>query len=169
VLRPELAVVADADCYAALKAELAGTGIELAADAIFRRGLADLLGWQVDLGTLPGRIVFAFAWAWLAAGLLSVSAVGLPAVYVPLPIGNGEQRLNSLPVVNAGGGLLVADADLTPEFVGDTVAGVLDDGPRLTAMTAAAAMAGHRDAAEDVREDRDQVVCRNALADGAGA
>jgi UDP-N-acetylglucosamine--N-acetylmuramyl-(pentapeptide) pyrophosphoryl-undecaprenol N-acetylglucosamine transferase len=28
-----------------------------------------------------------------------VSAVGLPAVYVPLPIGNGEQRLNALPVV----------------------------------------------------------------------
>ena len=40
-----------------------------------------------------------------------VSAVGLPAVYVPLPIGNGEQRLNALPVVDAGGGLLVDDAD----------------------------------------------------------
>ena len=87
-----------------------------------------------------------------AMTVAEVSAVGLPAVYVPLPIGNGEQRLNALPVVNAGGGLLVADADLTPEFVGDTVAGVLDDGPRLTAMTAAAAMAGHRDAAERVAE-----------------
>jgi hypothetical protein len=50
------------------------------ADAIFRRGLADLLGWQLDLGTLPGRVIFAFAWAWLAAGLLSVSAVGLPEI-----------------------------------------------------------------------------------------
>ena len=46
---------------------------------------------------------------------------GLPAVYVPLPIGNGEQRLNALPVVDAGGGLLVADADLTPGFVADVV------------------------------------------------
>ena len=35
-----------------------------------------------------------------------VTDVGLPAVYVPLPIGNGEQRLNALPVVNAGGGLV---------------------------------------------------------------
>ena len=66
-----------------------------------------------------------------AMTVAEVSAVGLPAVYVPLPIGNGEQRLNALPVVNAGGGLLVDDADLTPEFVGDTVAGLLGDGPRL--------------------------------------
>ena len=50
-----------------------------------------------------------------AMTVAEVSAVGLPAVYVPLPIGNGEQRLNALPVVNAGGGLLVADADLTPD------------------------------------------------------
>jgi UDP-N-acetylglucosamine--N-acetylmuramyl-(pentapeptide) pyrophosphoryl-undecaprenol N-acetylglucosamine transferase len=87
-----------------------------------------------------------------AMTVAEVSAVGLPAVYVPLPIGNGEQRLNALPVVNAGGGLLVDDADLTPEFVGDTVARLLTDAPRLAAMTAAAAMAGHRDAAEKVAE-----------------
>jgi UDP-N-acetylglucosamine--N-acetylmuramyl-(pentapeptide) pyrophosphoryl-undecaprenol N-acetylglucosamine transferase len=87
-----------------------------------------------------------------AMTVAEVSAVGLPAVYAPLPIGNGEQRLNALPVVNAGGGLLVDDADLTPQFVGETVAGLLSDAPRLTAMTAAAAMAGHRDAAQKVAE-----------------
>lgn len=87
-----------------------------------------------------------------AMTVAEVSAVGLPAVYVPLPIGNGEQRLNALPVVNSGGGLLVDDAELTPEFVGGTVAGLLGDAPRLTAMTAAAAMAGHRDAAQKVAE-----------------
>ena len=32
------------------------------------------------------------------------AAVGLPAVFVPLPIGNGEQALNAQPVVDAGGG-----------------------------------------------------------------
>ena len=79
-----------------------------------------------------------------------VSAVGLPAVYVPLPIGNGEQRLNALPVVDAGGGLLVADADLTPGYVADTVVGLLADTARLQAMTTAAALAGHRDAAQRV-------------------
>ena len=39
-----------------------------------------------------------------AMTVAEVTAVGLPAVYIPLPIGNGEQRLNALPVVNAGGG-----------------------------------------------------------------
>ncbi len=87
-----------------------------------------------------------------AMTVAEVSAVGLPAVYVPLPIGNGEQRLNALPVVNAGGGLLVEDKDLTPDFVANTVAGLLTDGPRLAAMTAAAALVGHRDAAQRVAQ-----------------
>ncbi len=37
-----------------------------------------------------------------AMTVAEVTAVGLPAVYVPLPIGNGEQRLNALPVVERG-------------------------------------------------------------------
>ncbi|MBI3212415.1 MAG: undecaprenyldiphospho-muramoylpentapeptide beta-N-acetylglucosaminyltransferase [Mycobacterium sp.] len=85
-----------------------------------------------------------------AMTVAEVSAVGLPALYVPLPIGNGEQRLNALPVVNAGGGLLVADADLTPAFVADTVGALLTDTARLAVMTTAAAGVGHRDAAEQV-------------------
>jgi UDP-N-acetylglucosamine--N-acetylmuramyl-(pentapeptide) pyrophosphoryl-undecaprenol N-acetylglucosamine transferase len=87
-----------------------------------------------------------------AMTVAEVTAVGLPAVYVPLPIGNGEQRLNALPVVDAGGGLLVDDADLTSAFVADTVGGLLGDPSRLAAMTASAALAGHRDAARLVAE-----------------
>ena len=44
------------------------------------------------------------------------------------------------------------DADLTPSFVADTVSDILNDGARLQAMTAAAALAGHRDAAQRVAE-----------------
>ncbi len=68
-----------------------------------------------------------------------VSGVGLPAVYVPLPIGNGEQALNARPVVDAGGGLLVSDGALTPEWVASTLPGLLTDRARLSAMGAAAA------------------------------
>ncbi|UUZ59646.1 UDP-N-acetylglucosamine--N-acetylmuramyl-(pentapeptide) pyrophosphoryl-undecaprenol N-acetylglucosamine transferase [Nocardioides sp. B-3] len=68
-----------------------------------------------------------------------VSGVGLPAVYVPLPIGNGEQELNARAVIDAGGGLLVADAALTPEWVAATLPGLLTDRARLDAMGAAAA------------------------------
>lgn len=85
-----------------------------------------------------------------AMTVAEVSAVGLPAIYVPLPIGNGEQRLNALPVVNAGGGMIVADVALTPELVAREVSGLLNDPPRLTAMTAAATLVGHRDAAQQV-------------------
>lgn len=67
-----------------------------------------------------------------------VSGVGLPAVYVPLPIGNGEQALNARPVVDAGGGLLVADGDLTPEWVRSTVLPLMTDPERLSRMGAAA-------------------------------
>jgi UDP-N-acetylglucosamine--N-acetylmuramyl-(pentapeptide) pyrophosphoryl-undecaprenol N-acetylglucosamine transferase len=85
-----------------------------------------------------------------AMTVAEVTAVGLPAVYVPLPIGNGEQRLNALPVVNAGGGLLVADAELSPALVAGQVGALLNDAPRLAAMTKAAALVGHPDAAQQV-------------------
>ncbi|NUS44181.1 MAG: UDP-N-acetylglucosamine--N-acetylmuramyl-(pentapeptide) pyrophosphoryl-undecaprenol N-acetylglucosamine transferase, partial [Mycobacteriaceae bacterium] len=85
-----------------------------------------------------------------AMTVAEVSAVGLPAVYVPLPHGNGEQALNAEPVVAAGGGMLVADADLTPGYVVDEVIPLLRDAARLEAMGAAAAQAGHRDAAAAV-------------------
>jgi UDP-N-acetylglucosamine--N-acetylmuramyl-(pentapeptide) pyrophosphoryl-undecaprenol N-acetylglucosamine transferase len=87
-----------------------------------------------------------------AMTVAEVSAVGLPAVYVPLPIGNGEQRLNALPVVEAGGGVLVSDADFTPAYIGTEVVRMLADAALLAAMTASAAGVGHRDAARRVAE-----------------
>ncbi len=87
-----------------------------------------------------------------AMTVAEVSAVGLPAAYVPLPIGNGEQRLNALPVVEAGGGVIVDDSDLTADYVATDVADLLTDAPRLAAMTTAAAVAGHRDAAQRVAQ-----------------
>jgi UDP-N-acetylglucosamine--N-acetylmuramyl-(pentapeptide) pyrophosphoryl-undecaprenol N-acetylglucosamine transferase len=79
-----------------------------------------------------------------------LAAVGLPAIYVPLPIGNGEQRLNALPVVTAGGGLLINDADLTTEWLTQTVVAVLHDGTKLRSMSAAAYGYGVRDADEQL-------------------
>lgn len=67
-----------------------------------------------------------------------LAAVGLPAVYVPLPIGNGEQRLNAMPVVSMGGGLLVNDAELTGRWVTAQLLPLLLSPDRLAQMSRAA-------------------------------
>ena len=100
---------------------------------------------RMELAYAAADLVVCRAGAMTCAEL---SAVGLPAVYVPLPIGNGEQALNARPVVDAGGGLLVDDADFRPDYVRDTVIGLLRSPERLDAMGAAAAAYGHRDADE---------------------
>jgi UDP-N-acetylglucosamine--N-acetylmuramyl-(pentapeptide) pyrophosphoryl-undecaprenol N-acetylglucosamine transferase len=83
-----------------------------------------------------------------AMTVAEVSAVGLPAVYVPLPHGNGEQALNAGPVVRAGGGVLVSDAELTGERALAELVGLLTDRARLAAMGAAARGSGHAGADE---------------------
>src|SRR4029078_12825127 len=47
-----------------------------------------------------------------ANSVIEAAAVGLPAVFVPLPIGNGEQALNDRPVVDARGAEVGADEEL---------------------------------------------------------
>jgi len=77
-----------------------------------------------------------------------VAAVGLPAVFVPLPHGNGEQALNAKPVVDAGGGIIVPDEQLSPDKVAELVVPMLTDPRRIASMSAAARGIGHREAAD---------------------
>ena len=81
-----------------------------------------------------------------AVTVAEVSAVGLPAVFVPLPIGNGEQRRNALPVVEAGGGLLVDDAVLDPAWIEAHLVPLLTDPEALAGYARSAALAGVPDA-----------------------
>ncbi|MGN7132975.1 undecaprenyldiphospho-muramoylpentapeptide beta-N-acetylglucosaminyltransferase [Rhodococcoides corynebacterioides] len=85
-----------------------------------------------------------------AMTVAEVSAVGLPAFYVPLPHGNGEQELNARPVADAGGGVVIADADLTSDAVASRVVPLVTDPDAVRRMGAAAAGAGHRGAATEV-------------------
>jgi UDP-N-acetylglucosamine--N-acetylmuramyl-(pentapeptide) pyrophosphoryl-undecaprenol N-acetylglucosamine transferase len=100
---------------------------------------------RMDLAYAAADMMLCRAGAMTVAEL---SAVGLPAVYVPLPIGNGEQRLNAQPVIKAGGGLLIDDADLTAQWVQSNVLPVLADPHRLFEMSRAASEFGRRDADE---------------------
>lgn len=87
------------------------------------------------------------------AGMVSeLAALGIPGVYVPFPHGNGEQRFNAEPTVAAGGGLLVADADFTADWVRTEIEPLISDQPRLIRMGAAAATTGRPDATEHLIE-----------------
>jgi UDP-N-acetylglucosamine--N-acetylmuramyl-(pentapeptide) pyrophosphoryl-undecaprenol N-acetylglucosamine transferase len=81
-----------------------------------------------------------------------LSALGIPAVYVPYPVGNGEQRFNAAGVVEAGGAVLVDDAEFTPEWVLTSVVPLLSDDARLRGMSQAAARVGVRDGAQRMVE-----------------
>jgi hypothetical protein len=104
--------------------------------------------------TLPyvDRMDLAYAAADFAlcrAGAMTcaeLTAVGLPAAYVPLPIGNGEQRLNALPIAARGGGLLVEDAELTADWIKTSLLPVLTNIDQVAGMSEAAAAMGRKDA-----------------------
>jgi UDP-N-acetylglucosamine--N-acetylmuramyl-(pentapeptide) pyrophosphoryl-undecaprenol N-acetylglucosamine transferase len=97
-------------------------------------------------------LAYAAADAMLCRGGMNtcseLAAIGLPAVYVPLPVGNGEQRLNAAPVVRAGGGLLVDDVELTPAWLTANLLPLLADREKLDEMGKAAAEFGRRDGDE---------------------
>ncbi len=100
---------------------------------------------RMDLAYAAADLVLCRSGALTCAEL---AAVGLPAIYVPFPIGNGEQRLNALPVVGAGGGLLIADEDLDGGTLLADVRALLADPDRLVRMGQHAADHGVRDADE---------------------
>lgn len=104
---------------------------------------------RMDLALAAADMVLCRSGAMTVA---EISACGLPAVYVPLPHGNGEQELNARPVVEAGGGSIVPDAELDARRVAREVVPLLRDADRLEKAGAAASRAGHRDAAARIAE-----------------
>lgn len=81
-----------------------------------------------------------------AGTVCEISAVGLPAVLVPLPHGNGEQALNAAGLVAAGGALTVEDSRFTADWITAELIPLLADAAALEAMAAASAAQGIRDA-----------------------
>jgi UDP-N-acetylglucosamine--N-acetylmuramyl-(pentapeptide) pyrophosphoryl-undecaprenol N-acetylglucosamine transferase len=101
------------------------------------------------------------------AGATTVSelgAIGVPAVYVPYPVGNGEQRFNAQGAVAAGAALLIGDAAFTPEWVASTLVPLLNDTAAVERMAASARGIGVRDGAARVVE-----LIGEALQDRSGA
>jgi UDP-N-acetylglucosamine--N-acetylmuramyl-(pentapeptide) pyrophosphoryl-undecaprenol N-acetylglucosamine transferase len=104
---------------------------------------------EMELGYAAADLMLCRGGAMTCA---EVAAVGLPAVYIPYPHSNQEQSRNARPVVEAGGGLIVDDAELSPQWVERTIVPLVRDGARLATMGAAAAAYGRRDGDEALRD-----------------
>lgn len=78
-----------------------------------------------------------------AGTVCELSALGLPAVYVPLPIGNGEQERNIRRVIDTGAAITVKDQNFSGAWVRDQVVPLLADSARLGEMSARSREAGH--------------------------
>ncbi|MFV0285806.1 MAG: UDP-N-acetylglucosamine--N-acetylmuramyl-(pentapeptide) pyrophosphoryl-undecaprenol N-acetylglucosamine transferase [Demequina sp.] len=85
-----------------------------------------------------------------AGAVAEATAMRLPAVYVPLPHGNGEQALNATPAVDAGAAVLVDDAALTAASLEQQVERLVLEPGVGDAMRAAAAQFGLIDGAARV-------------------
>lgn len=85
-----------------------------------------------------------------AATVCEVAAVGLPAVFVPLPVGNGEQELNARGLVDAGGALLVKDEHFNRPWISRNIVPLLDDPRLLQTMQRHSAERGISDADEQM-------------------
>jgi UDP-N-acetylglucosamine--N-acetylmuramyl-(pentapeptide) pyrophosphoryl-undecaprenol N-acetylglucosamine transferase len=77
-----------------------------------------------------------------------LAALGIPAVFVPYAVGNGEQRLNAAESVEAGGALLVDDAAFTPAYADGDLVDLLRDGERTGEMASRMAGVGVPDATD---------------------
>ncbi|NEM90012.1 glycosyltransferase [Galbitalea soli] len=76
-----------------------------------------------------------------------LAAVGVPAVFVPYPVGNGEQRFNAADAVAAGGAILVADAEFTPGWVRTTLVPLLRNPAAVADLAQRILSVGTRDGA----------------------
>lgn len=100
------------------------------------------------------RMELAFAVASLAisragAGAVAeLAAFGVPAVFVPYPVGNGEQAVNARDLVEAGGAILVRDADFTSGWIETLGVELLADRAGIAEMAARACAQGVLDGAD---------------------
>ena len=95
-----------------------------------------------------------------AATVSEFSAIGLPALYIPYPVGNGEQKFNLQDVLAAGGAVTISDSEFTPEYVRSTLIPMLSDSKALAQMSELAKQAGVLDGTERFITLIDEVLAR---------
>lgn len=99
-----------------------------------------------------------------ASTVAEITALGIPAIYVPYAVGNGEQRLNAKAVVAAGGAILVADSEVTADWAKRQVPTLLSDVEQLESMHIAAAKLGVLDGADRMANAIESTIAKRRTA-----
>jgi UDP-N-acetylglucosamine--N-acetylmuramyl-(pentapeptide) pyrophosphoryl-undecaprenol N-acetylglucosamine transferase len=84
-----------------------------------------------------------------ASTVAELAAIGRPSILVPLPHAlDQDQRANAGMLQRARGGIMIEQAELTPDRLAAEIAALAADAVRLVAMASAAKWAGTIDAAD---------------------
>lgn len=110
---------------------------------------------RMDLAYAASDFVIARSGAMSVA---EITAVGIPACFIPLPIGNGEQKINALPVVNAGGAIMIENEKFSSEFIATEILPILNSPQQLAQMSSASKSCGRQDASSRLADVVDHVL-----------
>lgn len=115
-------------------------------------GRYTLLAYEPDLG--DGLAACDLVLGRSGGSIFELTAAGRPAILVPYPHATaGHQSTNAAWMAKAGAATVIADEELSAERLGAEVAGVLGDGARLAAMTAASTALAKPDAARRIADE----------------
>ena len=87
-----------------------------------------------------------------AATVSELTAIGVPALYLPYSVGNGEQVVNLKTVIGAGGGITKSDIEFDRDYVARELVPLLSSSKRLKEMAKAAKSIGVLDGTSKLYE-----------------
>ena len=102
---------------------------------------------RMDLAYSAADLVIARAGAMTVAEL---STVGIPAIFVPLPIGNGEQKRNAQELIDSGAARACENSEFTPEVIVGEILPLILDAQALVRMEAAMNVGNSPNAAKEL-------------------
>ena len=112
----------------------------------------ELLEYEPDLGQCLAACDLVLGRA--GGSIFEVTATGRPAILVPYPhAAAGHQATNAAWMERAGAAVVIADSELGPEHLLDSVTALLGDGERLAAMAAASRALAMPDAARRIADE----------------
>ncbi|MEZ4461149.1 MAG: UDP-N-acetylglucosamine--N-acetylmuramyl-(pentapeptide) pyrophosphoryl-undecaprenol N-acetylglucosamine transferase [bacterium] len=114
---------------------------------------------KFELTEFIDDMVEAYSWCDLLicrAGMSTiaeVTALGIPAIYVPLPTADGHQIANALQIAESGGGMMIPNDEVGSDRMTRLLEGLFRNPVSLGQLGSKAKSLGHPDAARVVAQD----------------